>query len=101
VKTAISIPDNIFSDAERLARALRKSRSQLYSQALREYLARHAPDEVTDGLDRAWSDASPDEHEFATRAAKHTPRRWRRMSVRNAATFRSRTRASASSPMYA
>ncbi len=50
MKTAISLPDSIFRDAERHARRTRKSRSQLYAEALSEYLARHAPDEVTENM---------------------------------------------------
>ena len=45
MKTAISIPDDVFERAERLARHTKKSRSQLFSEAVREYVARHAPDE--------------------------------------------------------
>jgi predicted transcriptional regulator len=44
MKTAISIPDRVFQDAERLAERLRKSRSQMYSEAIAEYVARHEPD---------------------------------------------------------
>lgn len=53
MKTAVSIPNSLFEGAERLAKRTRKSRSQLYSDAVREYLARHAPDAVTEGMDRA------------------------------------------------
>jgi metal-responsive CopG/Arc/MetJ family transcriptional regulator len=52
MRTAISIPDELFERAERLALRARKSRSQLYSEALREYVARHAPDEVSISKDR-------------------------------------------------
>jgi len=52
MKTAISIPDEVFRNAETLARQLSVSRSQLYSRALSEYISRHAPDSVTDTLDR-------------------------------------------------
>ena len=52
MKTAVSVPDDIFERVERLARGARKSRSDVYSAALREYIARHAPDEVTEALDR-------------------------------------------------
>ncbi len=52
MKTAISIPDNVYAEAERLTRQLKKSRSQLYTDALREYLARHDPDAVTETLNR-------------------------------------------------
>ncbi|HLK11309.1 MAG TPA: hypothetical protein VKW76_08005 [Candidatus Binatia bacterium] len=50
MKTAVSLPDAIFREAERQARRTRKSRSQLYAEALSEYLARHAPDEVTEAM---------------------------------------------------
>ena len=33
MKTAISLPDEIFEEAERLARWLKKSRSELYREA--------------------------------------------------------------------
>jgi metal-responsive CopG/Arc/MetJ family transcriptional regulator len=52
MKTAISIPDEVFQGAERLARRTKKSRSQLFSDALWEYVARHTPDEVTEAMDR-------------------------------------------------
>ena len=52
MKTAVSIPDAIFAQAEQMARRTKKSRSQLVSDALREYLARHAPDEVTAAMDK-------------------------------------------------
>ncbi len=47
MKTAISLPDALFRGAERHAKRTRRSRSQLYADALAEYLARHTPDEVT------------------------------------------------------
>lgn len=50
MKTAVSLPDRLFRGAERHAKRTRKSRSQLYADALAEYLARHAPDEVTDDM---------------------------------------------------
>lgn len=52
MKTAISLPDDLFQAAERQAKRTQKSRSQLYSEALAEYLSRHAPDEVTDSMNR-------------------------------------------------
>jgi predicted transcriptional regulator len=52
MKTVVSIPDEILEKVERLARRARRSRSEVFSAALREYVARHAPDEVTEGLDR-------------------------------------------------
>ena len=53
MKTAISVPKDVFEKAERLALKTRKSRSQIYCEALREYVARHSSDDVTDALNRA------------------------------------------------
>lgn len=50
MKTAVSVPDDVFEKVERFARRTRKSRSEVFSAALREYVARHAPDEVTEAL---------------------------------------------------
>ena len=53
MKTVVSIPDEIFERAERLASQGRRSRSDVYAAALDEYLARHAQDEITDAMNRA------------------------------------------------
>jgi metal-responsive CopG/Arc/MetJ family transcriptional regulator len=50
MKTAISLPDDLFRAAERHARRAGKSRSELYAQALSEYL--EAMNRVIDRLDR-------------------------------------------------
>lgn len=76
MKTAISIPDDVFADAERLARLLKKSRSQLYSRALREYVARHTPDHVTEALDRVCGEGPPVDNDFAKAATRRTLRRF-------------------------
>ena len=52
MKTAISLPDAVFRAAERHAKRVRKSRSQLYAEALAEYLSRHAPEEVTEAMNQ-------------------------------------------------
>lgn len=52
MRTAVSLPDRLFHAAERHARRAAKSRSQLYAEALAEYLARHAPDEITETMNR-------------------------------------------------
>ena len=53
MKTAISIPDPIFDEAERFARRANQSRSELYSRAVQEYLNRHVPERVTAEMDAA------------------------------------------------
>ncbi len=52
MKTAISIPDAIFEEAERLARRMKRTRSDLYSRALADYLARHSSDKVTEAMNQ-------------------------------------------------
>ncbi len=70
MKTAISIPDDVFKGGERLARRTRKSRSQLYVDALKEYLARHAPDEVTEAMNRACAEVGEPADPFVSAAAR-------------------------------
>lgn len=70
MKTAVSIPDAIFADAERFARRTRRSRSQLFSDALREYLARHAPDEVAEAMNAVVDDVGTDVDLFVRTAAR-------------------------------
>jgi predicted transcriptional regulator len=72
MKTAVSIPDQVFEQAERLARRTRKSRSHIFSSALREYVARHSPDEVTDAMDRVCDQLSEQGDLFVARAARQT-----------------------------
>ncbi len=70
MKTAISIPDEVYQGAERLARRTKKSRSRLFSDALKEYLARHAPDEVTEAMNRACAEAGEAKDPFVSSAAR-------------------------------
>jgi predicted transcriptional regulator len=55
MKTAVSLPDDVFAEAEALAESQQMTRSGLYTAALREYLARHQPDAVTEGLDAVYA----------------------------------------------
>lgn len=70
MKTAVSIPDEIYQGAERLARRTKRSRSRLYGDALKEYLARHAPDEVTEAMNRACSEIGQANDPFVSTAAR-------------------------------
>ena len=56
MKTAISIPDDIFQSAEQLARRLGVSRSELYVQALKSYIEEHHEEGVTDALNTLYED---------------------------------------------
>jgi metal-responsive CopG/Arc/MetJ family transcriptional regulator len=70
MKAAVSIPDEVFESAERLARRTKKSRSRLFSDAVREYVARHAPAEVTETLNRVCAGMPPRADDFVSLAAR-------------------------------
>ena len=54
MKTAISIPDDLFSSADRLAKRLQMSRSELYARAVAEYVAAHRSAYVRERLDEVY-----------------------------------------------
>ena len=70
MKTAVSVPDDVFDSAERLARREKRSRSEVYSAALREYVARHSPDEVTEALNLVVSEVGSATDPFVERTGK-------------------------------
>jgi metal-responsive CopG/Arc/MetJ family transcriptional regulator len=70
MKTAVSIPDDVFAQAERLARRTGVSRSRLVSDAVREYVARHATDEVSEAMDRIAGELGASESDFAIASAR-------------------------------
>jgi predicted transcriptional regulator len=80
MKTAVSVPNDVFEKAERLAKREGRSRSEVYSSALREYVARHSPDELTTSIDAALRQlgdaASPDEFVRAAAAATFRSTEW-------------------------
>jgi metal-responsive CopG/Arc/MetJ family transcriptional regulator len=69
MKTAVSIPDEVFEKVERLVRRAGRSRSEVFAAALTEYVARHAPDEVTEAMDRVCADIG-DQDDFVTAAGR-------------------------------
>ncbi len=73
MKTAVSIPDDVFEAAERLAKRLKKSRSAVYAEAVAQYLLRHDPDAVTEAINAVVDELEGDEtSEFATEAGRRT-----------------------------
>jgi len=55
MKTAISIPDDLFEQADGLAQELAVSRSQLYARAIAEYTERHRSRNVRQKLDEIYA----------------------------------------------
>jgi predicted transcriptional regulator len=58
MKTAISIPDDLFERAEELAERLQVSRSHLYARAIADYTARRRSKLVREKLDEVYGSAS-------------------------------------------
>jgi hypothetical protein len=75
MKTAISLPDEVFEEAERLAARLKVSRSELYAKALEDFVRRHAPDAITDAYDQICSETEPSLEPFVQRAARRSFKR--------------------------
>ncbi len=55
MKTAISLPDELFESADALAQRLGVSRSELYATAVAEFLAKHQDSKVTERLDQVYA----------------------------------------------
>jgi metal-responsive CopG/Arc/MetJ family transcriptional regulator len=55
VKTAVSLPDDLFRLAEATARRLRVSRSELYAKAIAEFLKQHDANTITERLNNLYS----------------------------------------------
>jgi len=59
MKTAVSVPDAVFREAEQLAKRLGKSRSDLYATALAAFLEAHRRDDITARLNQVYVRESP------------------------------------------
>jgi metal-responsive CopG/Arc/MetJ family transcriptional regulator len=55
MKTAISIPDRVFREAERAAKRQKVSRSRFYSQAVEAYLKAQANKGITEALNAVYA----------------------------------------------
>lgn len=55
VKTAVSLPDELFRKAEAAARRLQVSRSELYARAISEFLKIQQGDAITERLNEVYS----------------------------------------------
>ena len=68
MKTSVSIPDEIFKAADKLARQQHVSRSELYARALAEFVRAHGRERVLEELNKVYQDLAP--HAGGDRAAQ-------------------------------
>jgi metal-responsive CopG/Arc/MetJ family transcriptional regulator len=59
MKVAVSIPDPIFREAERISRRIRVPRSQFYARALEAYVRERSGEDVTERLNEVYRRTSP------------------------------------------
>jgi len=70
MKVAVSIPDDVFDDAEQMARQLKTSRSNLYARALAEFVERRAPDRITQAINEVVDEVGAIPDSFTKAAAR-------------------------------
>ena len=70
MKTAISIPDEIFREAEQAAKRLGMTRSEFFTRAVRDFLGIRRERAITLSYDEAFSDRSDDLGQFRVEAAR-------------------------------
>jgi predicted transcriptional regulator len=72
MKTAVSIPDDLFARADALAGRLGKSRSEVYREALADYVARRESSVVTAALNGVADELAAEGRGFVAEAARRT-----------------------------
>jgi metal-responsive CopG/Arc/MetJ family transcriptional regulator len=64
VKTAISIPDNLFRKVDQYAKSHGYSRSELFAKAVEQYLEAHPSDHITKQLNEVYSSGQAELNEM-------------------------------------
>ncbi len=64
VKTAVSLSEEVLSNADKLAELLLTSRSQIFEMALSEFIARHQNQQILEQLNAVYSEDSTEEIEL-------------------------------------
>jgi predicted transcriptional regulator len=72
MKTAISIPDEVFRQAEQAAKRLGMTRSELFTRAVRDFLGIRRERAITASYDEAFADGSDDLDQLRTEASRRS-----------------------------
>lgn len=70
MKTAISIPDEIFEEAEKAAKRLGLSRSELFTRAIKAFLSERSERSITSSYNAGFDDASSSQNAFQREASR-------------------------------
>jgi len=68
MKTAVSLPDRLYADAEKIAESMGIPRSQLFAKALEEFIGHHKKERITEKLNEIY-DKMDTSAGFSTHAA--------------------------------
>ena len=69
MKTAISLPDKLYEEAEKTAHELGIPRSQLFARALEDFISLHKRENITERLNRVYSKIDQSEFTQLTNAS--------------------------------
>lgn len=75
MKTAISVPDEVFSRVDQLARLRKTSRSAIFTEAAREYVLLNRQESVTDRLNQVYGSEDSFLDPVVARIQDHSLRR--------------------------
>jgi metal-responsive CopG/Arc/MetJ family transcriptional regulator len=70
MKTAVSIPDDLFQSVEKLSKVMHCSRSRVIAEALRDYLEKMRNRRMLDALNKVYSQAESTEEAVRRRLGK-------------------------------
>jgi metal-responsive CopG/Arc/MetJ family transcriptional regulator len=74
MKIAVTIPDRLFRKAKSHAHRAGMSQSELFSQAVAEYVIRHSADAITEAMNAVIDRVGQDDHRFILAAARRNLR---------------------------
>ena len=75
MKTAVSLPDDLFEKVEELAEELHLSRSRIFAEAVQDYIAKRKNEEILRTLNTVYSEA---ETEAEKTLRKYSKKRYAR-----------------------
>mgnify|MGYP001243135858 CR=1 FL=1 len=70
MKTAVSLPDDLFEKVEELAEELHLSRSRIFAEAVRDYIAKQKNEEILRTLNQVYSEAETEEEKTVRKKNK-------------------------------
>ena len=74
IKTAVSLPKDLFERVETLAKELQISRSHLFGLALEEFLRRHRNQRLLEQINAAYAEAPDPSEQTLLRRMRHSHR---------------------------